>query len=86
MLITNTYVRFVPAQTFYEYLEPSQDLHIHVVSIYYSDVLSTRHSYVCLVPKHMFHAHLESDSTDQTDILGSTSRVYIRQFAVGSRY
>ena len=45
-----------------------------------------RDTRMCLVPKHMFHAHLESDSTDQTDILGSTSRVYIRQFAVGSRY
>ena len=41
---------------------------------------------MCLVPKHMFHAHLESDSTDQTDILGSTSRVYIRQFTVGVWY
>ena len=53
MLITNTYVRFVPAQIFYEYLEPSQDLHIHVVSIYYSDVLPTRHSYVPCTEAHV---------------------------------
>ncbi len=71
MLITNTYVRFVPAQTFYAYLEPSQDTHIHVVSVLFRR--AAHETLVCaLYQKHMFHAHLESDSTDQTDILGST--------------
>ena len=31
MLITNVYVQIVPAQIFDEDLEPSGDLHIHVV-------------------------------------------------------
>ena len=50
MLITNTYVRFVPAQILDEDLEPSGDLHIRDVTI----IIPTyclRDTRMCLVPE-----------------------------------